>query len=223
MFAGQGHAWGALDASPPVPAARRYRVGVTVSANWFRIMRWCEQHAPVTPTRLLPAASTETIRAAEHATGRQWPEQLHEWFSLHDGSYSEMPIAVVLPSNEPISTAHAVTHHDELTRLWQDWTEELGGTEALTAEPAGTEVENYLPAFIPIGSSGTGDLLVVDTRAGDRYGCVLEWFNSGFAGLRWASIEAMLDCTATALEQGTDCSNWVPLVENGLLRWNFLS
>ncbi|PTR39024.1 hypothetical protein C8K38_11672 [Rhodococcus sp. OK611] len=100
-------------------------------------------------------------------------------------------------------------------------TDDLGGTEALMAEPAGSETETYLPAFIPIGDTGRGDYLAVDTRGGDRSGCVVEFFNEGGATFRWDSIEAMLDCTASALEQGTGCGGWVPLVEDGVLLWDF--
>lgn len=184
-------------------------------------MRWCEEHAPVTPTRLLPAADTETIRAAEQATGQTWPEQLREWFSLHDGDRPEFPYAAVLPGNGLISAAQLVTVHDEMTRLWQDLTDELGGTDALMAEPVGSETPTYLPAFIPIGEDGAGDYLVVDTRGGDLHGCVVEFCNEAGAILRWDSIDTMLDCTATALEQGTNCGGWLPIIEDHLLRWDF--
>lgn len=30
----------------------------------------------------------------------------------------------------------------------------------------------------------------------------------------------MLNCTATALEQGVDCDGWVPIVEDGDLNWD---
>ncbi|WP_458683638.1 SMI1/KNR4 family protein [Prescottella equi] len=193
---------------------------MSVSSNWARIIRWCEQHAPVTPTRLLPSAAPGAVRDAEAATGQEWPEQLHEWCTLHDGGFPEIPIAVVLPSNEPIAAARAAALQSELTRLWQDWTDELGGTDALMAEPAGSETETYLPAFIPIADTGAGDYLAVDTRSGDLRGCVVEFFNEGGATRRWDSIEAMLDCTATALEEGTNCAGWVPVIEDGLLRWD---
>ncbi|MFE3291667.1 SMI1/KNR4 family protein [Rhodococcus sp. NPDC059234] len=194
---------------------------MSVEANWARIIRWCEQHAPKTPTRLLPPADLGAVRSAEAATAETWPEQLFQWFALHDGGYREYPIPLVLPSNEPLSVADAVETRHRLTRSWEDEAEDLGGTEALMAEPAGSETEIYLPAFIPIGDTGAGDYLAVDTRGGDRSGCVIEFFNEGGATFRWASIEAMLDCTASALEHGTDCVGWVALVEDGVLRWDF--
>lgn len=202
-------------------SVRRSLSVMSVSSNWARIIRWCELHAPVTPTRLLPPAAPDVVRGAEAATGQEWPEQLREWFTLHDGGFPEIPIAVVLPSNEPIAVARAATLQGELTRLWQDWTDELGGTDALMAEPAGSQTETFLPAFIPIGDTGAGDYLAVDTRNGDLHGCVVEFFPEGGTIHRWDSIDAMLDCTATALEQGTNCAEWVPIIENDLLRWDF--
>ena len=217
----------------PHPLPRRYdlspRCGtsasnfraMSVEANWARIIKWCEQHAPTTPTRLLPPADLEAVRAAESATDQTWPEQLHQWFALHDGGYREYPVPLVLPSNEPLSVADAAETHVRLTRLWEDYADDLSGIEALMAEPAGGEIETYLPAFIPIGDTGRGDYLAVDTRGGDRSGCVVEFFNEGGATFRWDSIEAMLDCTASALEQGTDCAGWVAVIEDGVLRWDF--
>ena len=193
---------------------------MTVESNWSRIIRWCERYAPTTATRLRPPAGTPTVQAAQAATGRIWPAQLHEWFALHDGGFGSRPEPIVLPSNAPISVAHTVKTHRDMVELWQDYADDLGGTDALMAEPAGTETETYLPVFIPIGDTGRGDYLAVDTRGGDRSGCVIEFFNEGGATLRWDSIEAMLDCTASALEQGTNCQGWVPVIEDGLLRWD---
>nr|WP_271212784.1 SMI1/KNR4 family protein [Rhodococcus wratislaviensis]GLK39490.1 hypothetical protein GCM10017611_63610 [Rhodococcus wratislaviensis] len=194
---------------------------MSVEVNWGRIIRWCEQHAPTTASRVLPPSGQRAVHAAEAATGQIWPEQLHEWFALHDGGFDSQPESIVLPSNEPISVALAVRTHDELVELWQDNTDDLGGTEALMALSAGTETETFLPAFIPIGSDGAGDHLAVDTRGGDRSGCVVEFCKEGGATIRWDSIADMLDCTATALEQGVNCEGWVPAIEDGLLRWDY--
>jgi hypothetical protein len=101
-------------------------------------------------------------------------------------------------------------------------TDDLGGTEMLMAAPAGVEAGTYLPAYIPIGEDGAGDYLVVDTRSGDRRDCVVDFFREGVETLMWDSIEAMLDCMATALEQGTKCAGWTPLVVDGCLRWDLL-
>ncbi|MGW6376144.1 SMI1/KNR4 family protein [Rhodococcus sp. NPDC055112] len=212
---------GAMSVSPNFGTSASTFRAMSVEANWARIIRWCEQNAPPTPTRLLPPAYLRAVRAAESAMGQTWPEQLHRWFALHDGGYRDYPVPLVLPSNEPLSVADAVETHDRLTRLWADYADDLGGVEPLMAEAAGSEIETYLPAFIPIGDTGRGDYLAVDTRGGDRSGCVVEFFNEGGATFRWDSIEAMLDCTASALEQGTDCAGWVAVVEDGVLRWDF--
>lgn len=193
---------------------------MTVEANWARIIRWCEQHAPATAAKLLPPAKPEDIRAAETSTGRVWSEQLRQWFTLHDGSQPGDPL-FLLPRFAPISAAAAVDVHGRMTELWQGMTDDLGGSAMLMAAPAGEEAGTYLPAYVPIGEDGAGDYLVIDTRSGDRQGCVVDFFGEGVETLQWASIEVMLDSTATALEQGTDCEGWVPVVEHGLLRWDF--
>ena len=194
---------------------------MSVGSNWARIIRWCEQHAPTTTTRLLPPADPQAVLAAEAATGQTWPGELHEWFALHNGGHPNPPSPWVLPTNQPISVAWAVELHDEMVRSSQDNTDDLGGTDVLMAEPAGTRVETYLPAFIPIGEDGAGDYLAVDTRGGDRSGCVIVFYKDGGADFQWDSIEAMLDCTASALEQGTDCAGWVPVIEDGEIGWDY--
>jgi cell wall assembly regulator SMI1 len=194
---------------------------MSVESNWVRILRWCEQHAPTTASRLLPPSGQQAVRAAEAATGQVWPAQLHEWFALHDGGFDSQPESIVLPNNEPISVALAVRTRAELLELFQDNTDDIGGTEALMTQAAGTEVETFLPAFIPIGSDGAGDYLAIDTRGGERSGCVIEFYKEGVAAFRCDSIEDMLDRAASALEQGTHCWGWVPVIEDGVLRWDF--
>lgn len=194
---------------------------MSVESNWVRIIRWCEQHAPTTASRLRPPPGRQAVHAAEAATDRLWPAQLHAWFALHDGAFDSQPEALVLPRNEPISVALAVRTRDELVEIWRDNTDDLGGTETLMAQPAGTEIETFLPAFIPIGSDGAGDYLAVDTRGGDRAGCIVEFSKYGGTALCWDSIADMLESTATALEQQVPCQGWMPVVENGLLRWDY--
>ena len=193
---------------------------MTVESNWARIIRWCEQNAPTTATRMLPAADPQTVRDAESVTGQVWPEQLHQWFALHGGSHLDRPIALIIPGYAAVSAPAAAGIHGEMSLLWQGMTDDLGGTEALMAAPAGEETGTYLPAYIPIGEDGAGDYLVVDTRSGDHHGCVIGFWGEGVETVKWDSIDAMVDSIATALEQDTDCGGWIPTVENGALHWD---
>ena len=85
-----------------------------------------------------------------------------------------------------------------------------------------TGTETYLPAFIPIGDTCAGDYLAVDTRSGDRHGCVVEFFGEGCVSDRWDSIDPMLDLhlrrrsnKARTARDGSRSS------EDGHLHWDF--
>jgi cell wall assembly regulator SMI1 len=195
---------------------------MSIESNWQRVLTWCAQHAPVTATRLLPPADPHAVRDAETATGRVWPEQLRQWFALHDGSHQDRPVAQVLPGFIPCSVSETAATHTRMVKLWQEDTDEFGGAEALEAEQAGKTSYTYLPAYIPIAHDGSSDYLVVDTRPGPLSGCVLAFAaeNTDQEGPKWASLEEMLEETADALENDGSAAGWTPIAEDGELDWD---
>ncbi|WP_187774206.1 SMI1/KNR4 family protein [Lolliginicoccus suaedae] len=191
---------------------------MSIEWNWQRVLTWCAHHAPVTASRIRPPADPQEVRDAETATGRPWPEQLRQWFALHDGSPQDRPVAQVLPGFIPCSASEAATTNAEMVEIWQENTDELGGAEALEA---GQTSYTYLPAYIPIAHDGGRGYLLVDTRPGPLSGCVLEFTgeDADQFGPQWRSIDEMLGEIADALEHGGNVAEWTPRAGGGELDW----
>ncbi|KLL95304.1 hypothetical protein NJ76_27955 [Rhodococcus sp. IITR03] len=143
---------------------------MSLERNWQRLYDWCVRQAPVTAAAMSSPAEVSLLDTVESATGRRWPTELRAWFGLHNGASEGKPFAQVLPSFEPLSLERGLSVWASMTTTWADMTDELGGT-ALLDEPAGTMSFTYLTAYIPIAENDQGDLLVVDTRAGEQHGC----------------------------------------------------
>ncbi|MDO1486954.1 Uncharacterised protein [Rhodococcus rhodochrous] len=193
---------------------------MSLESNWQRLYDWCVKEAPVTASAISPPAEVSVLVTAETATGRQWPTELRTWFGLHNGTNEGKPFAQILPSFEPLSLDRVSSAWTSMTTTWADMTQDLGGS-ALLDEPAGTISFTYLPAYIPIAQNDQGDLLVVDTRAGEESGCVRD-----FAGedadqsmMMWSSIDALIDEVASAVQHSEPCFGWMPVVNDGTLDW----
>ncbi|WP_138845898.1 SMI1/KNR4 family protein [Rhodococcus pyridinivorans] len=193
---------------------------MSLERNWQRLYDWCVRQAPATAAAMSSPAEVSLLDTVESATGRRWPTELRAWFGLHNGTSEGKPFAQVLPSFEPLSLERVSSVWTSMTATWADMTDELGGT-ALLDEPAGTMSFTYLSAYIPIAENDQGDLLVVDTRAGEQHGCVRD-----FAGedadqsmMVWSSIEALVGDVASAVERSEPCFGWLPVVKNGALDW----
>ncbi|WP_194828047.1 hypothetical protein [Nocardia sp. XZ_19_231] len=91
---------------------------------------------------------------------------------------------------------------------------------ALSAEPAGTACELFLPEFIPIADRD-GTTLFVDTRSGELSGCVSEYTAEGASeGWLWPSIVDMFGALADSLEAESAFMNYRPVVSDRVLAWN---
>ncbi|MFD3431304.1 SMI1/KNR4 family protein [Nocardia fluminea] len=91
---------------------------------------------------------------------------------------------------------------------------------ALSAEPAGTACELFLPEFIPIADRD-GTTLFVDTRDGELSGCVSEYTAEGASqGWLWPSIADMFGALADSLEAQSVFMNYQPVVRDRTLVWN---
>ena len=193
---------------------------MSLERNWQRLYDWGVRQAPATAAAMSSPAEVSLLDTVESATGRRWPTELRAWFGLHNGTSEGKPFAQVLPSFEPLSLERVSSVWASMATTWADMTDELGGT-ALLDEPAGTMSFTYLSAYIPIAENDQGDLLVVDTRAGEQHGCV-----RNFAGedadqsmMVWSSIEALVGDVASAVERSEPCFGWLPVVKNGALDW----
>ncbi|MFD3425930.1 SMI1/KNR4 family protein [Nocardia fluminea] len=119
---------------------------------------------------------------------------------------------------------------DQIRTLWldigADQRERIPGfaaefdPAALSAEPAGTACELFLPEFIPIADRD-GTTLFVDTRKGELSGCVGEYTAEGASeGWLWPSITDMFGALADSLEAESVFMNYRPMVRDRTLAWN---
>lgn len=135
-----------------------------------------------------------------------------------------------LPSLMPGYDLLNRSRSDQIRTLWldigADQRERIPGfaaefdPAALSAEPAGTACELFLPAFIPIADRD-GTTLFVDTRKGELSGCVGEYTAEGASeGWLWPSITDMFGALADSLEAESVFMNYRPMVRDRTLAWN---
>ncbi|MCX4578742.1 SMI1/KNR4 family protein [Streptomyces sp. NBC_01571] len=193
----------------------------STAGSWNRIEAWLAEHAPHTFARLGPPADPAEITAAEQTIGSPFPDPLRESLLRHDGTEH----AVLLPPFwMPLSTRLIVDAWKRRTRIYES---DLSATEAADDGDAESEFGPWWHRqWIPFAADGAGDHLVIDQRptrvrgrigdADHESGCRFE------AHPMWASLPALLDMTATALESGEllECYERV-VVDTRELDWKF--
>jgi cell wall assembly regulator SMI1 len=208
--------------------------------SWAEIVAWCRQHAPETANAIRPPAGSAVLREVQASTTGEWPEDLHAWYTLMDGT-QRSPAGYVLPGYCPLPL-DAVRSHSSMWRKYLEAvaasppdeaadrrTLALGGTPQRPADdiarvesqPAGSVASMFLPSFIPIAEDQSGSDMFVDTRTGPLYGCVTEFFkgNADFAGPAWSSVSAMLADVAEGLRVGRPVKRRQPVVSDQQLHW----
>ncbi len=194
---------------------------MTVEENWRRLHDWCLREAPITAAAIDAPADTSVIDSVEAATGRTWPTELRTWFGLQNGNPDGGHSALIFPEFQPFPLDRVLSVWESMTGQWAETTTGVGGI-ALLDQPAGTVTGTYLSAYIPIAGNIRGDLLFVDTRAGQASGCVREFLgDSADQGTTWPSVAALLQDVVSSLEHGQPCGGWVPSVDEGWLSWDF--
>ncbi|WP_433664130.1 SMI1/KNR4 family protein [Nocardia sp. CA-128927] len=208
----------------PTPAISRARLDIHagpggVSRQLDRITTWTQTH--LGRVAFLPAADAAAITAAQQHSGNRWPQDMLDLFAHANGS--ELPI---LPDHDLLS----MDRSNDIRKLWLDIMVDLRerhpemaadfDQEALGAMPAGTPAGIFLPQFVPIADRD-GATLVVDTRPGDRTGCIIEYTAEGSddEGPLWISLAAMLTNLADSYEAGTEFLRYRPSVVAGELTW----
>lgn len=174
-----------------------------IGESWARIVGWCEQHAPEVVRTLRPPAGEEALAAAEAATGCEWPEDLRQWYRLHDGC-REYPYSLLLAPWMPLPLEGIVQEARRLAALQADldrmpWADPHA-VERSGREPAGVVAAGFLSTSVPVAVDLQEGTLFVDTRPGRWSGCVTE--REGADGRRWDSVTEMLGEIADVLEGG---------------------
>jgi hypothetical protein len=157
--------------------------------------------------------------------GRSLPADLIRWWRRANGAQVLIGQANLLP---PFFLPCSV---DSMLGEWrvrhgvynQPGLDDPAQDAALSAAPAGSTTLRFLRAFVPIAIDGGGGNLVVDLRSGPLHGCVLGFdAESGSDGPRWASVAAMLDDVADALERDTQTRYFgyaADVRDDGTLEW----
>ncbi|WEH16554.1 SMI1/KNR4 family protein [Streptomyces sp. VNUA24] len=186
--------------------------------SWYRMETWLAANAPYTYAKLAPPAEPAAITAAEKAIGLTFPDPLTESLLRHDGTNH----AVLLPPFwMPLST------HDIL----ETWTMRTEIHASIFGDTQDGDAEaEYGPwwhrQWIPFAENGGGDELVIDQRPTRYSGRVGDAFHEEGCHFpphaMWASLPALLDMTATALETGEPLDRYTRIVsDEGRLDWEF--
>ncbi|MEV4158080.1 SMI1/KNR4 family protein [Nocardia salmonicida] len=182
-----------------------------------RIQQWARSRLD---TDAFTAATEIDVDAVQRRWSLQFPADLTVLFSRVSG---------YLPTLMPGYDLLAIERTEQIRALWLD----LGADQrqrnpefaaefdpaTLSAEPAGTASELFLPEFVPVADRD-GTTLFVDTRSGNLSGCVSAYSAEG-AGERalWTSVTAMFAALADSLEEGTILLGARPVVRDNTLVW----
>ena len=187
----------------------------SVAESWIRIEAWLAENAQRTFSELAPPAGRAAIAAAEEVIGLTFPDPLAESLLRHDGTTFG---AVLPPYWMILSTQQIVDAWKIRTQIW--------GTNAEECDPEAEYGPWWHPKWIPFAADGAGDYLVIDqcpTRHCGRIGDADHEVGCHFSPhLMWASLPALLDMTATAIETGdpVDCYERV-VSDERKLAWEF--
>jgi cell wall assembly regulator SMI1 len=206
----------------------------SVEHEWARIVDWLTDNAPHTAAALNPPASDEDIAAAGAALGGDLPADLVAWWRCVDGTSAMTQIVPFL--YDPLAIRAALSSR----QIWLEVMEDFHAPADLawlSAQPAGSVADAFVPEFLPIAADHGGCDLVVDLRPGSRWGCVREYDKvaAGEAEPLWDSVTAMLGDVAGALDNGTSAcldhdaamrargfdtvGGYVAVIEDGHLSW----
>ncbi|MGW0662329.1 SMI1/KNR4 family protein [Streptodolium elevatio] len=161
-----------------------------VRDSWSRIDAWLTSRCRPVPAR--PAADDARLAAVEAESRVALPAELRAWWRL-TGIRADFWIPEVFA---PMSLDDAL----ETREIWLL----VADQEGPAVDGNGVPEPRFLPELLPIAMSAGGDGLVVDLRAGESHGAVFLWDHEqwGLGVPMWASIDAMLQDVAVALETG---------------------
>ncbi|PWI09385.1 SMI1/KNR4 family protein [Streptomyces sp. NWU339] len=191
----------------------------SVTESWIRIETWLAGHAPRTFAALAPPAERSDVAATERTIGRSLPEPLTESLLRHDGTgYRDL-----LPPFWNLLDAKGIA---------EDWSLRMrihgdGLDDAEEGDPDGEYGPWWHPLWVPFAADGAGDYLVIDQREYRRRGRIGDADHETGCSFRphpmWASLPALLDATATALETGEIVDRYRRVVVDGTeLDWEIV-
>ncbi|GAB1690820.1 SMI1/KNR4 family protein [Krasilnikovia sp. M28-CT-15] len=178
-----------------------------------RLERWLGTHAPETAAAAHPPATPSDIADAETTLGFPLPNAVHRLYLWHDGGASRSHDALWLTPEFGFMSLHTA-----LT----DWAMRGEIAEEEFGPDWREEADFYWnERWFPIGTSWTGDLLVVDCSDSPTQGQVTIAGNEGPMGSdpTWPHLDVLLQQLADALESGTALHDHTPVIQDGRLAW----
>ncbi|KHL18596.1 cell wall assembly regulator SMI1 [Mumia flava] len=195
-----------------------------VRTLWGEILEILHRRAELTAGTLREPRPGE-IERAEAQLSLTFPEELREWWSLHDGqrrTEGERPTpGSVLPTFDLVSPTEAAAKAVMMRQIWDDLLRDADVPN--TPLPvAGVPAHQWIHHFVPIGDDRGGEDLVVDLRGGPDHGCLMSFdkVECDYFGVQWPSIEHLLSDVLEVLRTGGSLRGWVPSFEDGALRWD---
>lgn len=205
---------------------------MSVSSEWTELMAALDSLSERALTFQPPALAAD-LAAAEAATDAVWPEQLREFYTLHNGQDPDKPgrfHGELLPMTLIFSVDQLVEEYRMLVEYGRS---ELADDEWLRGDAqdsqAGSTSSYWLPSYIPIGGLDAY-YYFIDTRPGPHSGCIREWtrddHDNGSEPI-WNSIAEMLaDIRRSVVTDTVLFEPWHPWfihddeADRGALTWN---
>ncbi|MGZ8176772.1 SMI1/KNR4 family protein [Williamsia sp. SKLECPSW1] len=168
-----------------------------VSSEWTELMAALDSLSDRALTFQPPAPAAD-LAAAEAATDAEWPEQLREFYTLHNGQDPDKPgrfHGELLPMTLIFSIDHLVEEYRMMVEYGRsEIADDLWMRENAQDSQAGSTAWCWLPSYIPIAGLDS-NYYFIDTRPGPHSGCIREWSrDDGDNGSEpiWDSIAEML-------------------------------
>jgi len=173
----------------------------SVRAEWDRLVEWLARELPAALSHLRPPSSVPVPAALVDGSGGDWPEELVEWFGLHDG-VEGYPFSDFVGGYRPISAAWALSSWEAYVASTDAWDDE---DRAYAADlHAGEDTDVFDHRLVPIAEDGSGGALVVDLRPGPARGHVVRFdteTGTEYRGSSDPSIAALLHRVRTTLDR----------------------
>jgi hypothetical protein len=173
---------------------------------------WLAARAPNTVGAAHPPAPEAAIADAEQELGATLPTPIRELYRWHDGGPDDPERALWLTHEFGFLSLETARGKRQMRR------------EVIAEEDLEPEEADFLwnPHWFPIGTSWTGDLLVVDCSSSRTRGRLSVAGNEGPIASNpvWADLDALLGELVGALENGTPLYGYAPALRGGWIFWD---
>jgi cell wall assembly regulator SMI1 len=176
-----------------------------IAASWSRVESWLRSNWPEALDKLHLGAPEEEIGATERLLGLTLPEEVKQFYRIHNG----VDDVGLFPSSDPSDEmAFGPIPLEQVRPDWESWKRlvEIGQFADLSAKPAaGIRADWWNCGWIPIASNGGGDFQCIDmapTETGSSGQVISMWHENGRRELIAPSLSDYLRLIAEGLESG---------------------